>query len=318
MLFKEIFLKKYLDGKQKPEPDAAKSPKPKINHTKIISIINQKGGCGKTTTAINLSACLAEMQYKVLIIDLDPQANASLGLGINTETLKRHIYHVLRGSDFGIFDIICDTHDSFLKIVPSNTLLACSLVDFVNNIGREALLKEHTDKCKGKFDFIFIDCPPSLNLLTVNALTASNGIIIPIQTHYYSLEGMKELFKTIDQIKKCLNLELEIIGILATLFDKRTKLGTAMLGALKDYFKDRMFDTVVHMNSALSEAPVYGKPITVYKSASKGAHDYRELAREVLLRYESGREKEREKEGDTQSDIFDLQRPRIENRTRQL
>lgn len=305
MFFKELFLKKYMEKDKSTNKETA--PPPVAKDTKIISVINQKGGCGKTTTIVNLSACLAEKGYKVLVIDLDPQAHASLGLGIKVEELDRHIYHVLKSSEYHLSDVTHDTYTDLLKVVPTNTLLASSLIDFVNNIGREGLLKEHTDKCKGEYDFIFVDCPPSLNLLTVNALTASTSILVPIQTHYYSLEGMKELFKTIDQVKNRLNPNLEVCGILATLFDRRTKVGRMMLDALKEYFKEKMFNTVIHINSALSEAPIYGKPITQYNPKAKGAEDYRQLAEEILIKYERG-----QKEGRIQSGILDVQVGRVE------
>ncbi len=289
---KELFFKKYTEdevgGPQKIEVPLEEKPL----DTKIISILNQKGGCGKTTTVINLSACLAEMGYKSLIIDLDPQAHSSLGLGIKTENLDKHIYHVLRHPELSIIDVIHDTYSEHLKIAPSNTLLSSSLIDFVNSIGREGLLKEHTDKCRGQFDFILIDCPPSLNLLTINALTASNDIIVPIQTHYYSLEGMKELFKTVDRVKSRLNPQLEIFGILATLYDMRTKVGRTMLSSLKEYFKEKMFDAVIRINSALAEAPIYGKPVIMYDAASRGAQDYKKLAEEILIRYGESRKEQ--------------------------
>ena len=310
MAFKELFLKRYLTQQRSTKEEKAEPERPQITRSKILSVINQKGGCGKTTTVVNLSACLADMQYRTLIIDLDPQAHSSLGVGVNIENLDKHIYHVLKTPEYAISDIILSTYNTYLKVAPTNTLLAASLVELVNSIGREGLLKEHTDKCKASFDFIIIDCPPSLNLLTVNALTASDAIVVPIQTHYYSLEGMKELFRTIEHVKNRLNPGLEICGILPTMYDRRTKVARTMLEALKDYFKEQLFNTVISINSALAEAPIYGKPITEYNPKSKGAHDYKQLAEEILNKYGSRSIEERY----LRDDILDVQQPQVVER----
>lgn len=248
-----------------------------------IAVCNQKGGCAKTTTAINLSACLAQKGYKVLLIDLDPQAHASLGLGIDVENLEKSIYEVLT-NNLSLESIIQRATVDNLDIAAANSILSGAQLELADILGRETVLKIALRKLRlvKNYDFIFLDCSPSLNLITINALVAANSVLIPIQTHYYSLEGMKELFSTIDIIRERLNFELEILGILATLFDTRIKVAHQMLEQIRDYFKDMVFKTVIHNNVKLCEAPIYKKPIHLYDPKSQGAQDYWALSEEVI------------------------------------
>jgi len=248
-----------------------------------IAICNQKGGCAKTTTAINLSACLAQKGYKVLLVDLDPQANASLGLGVDLENLEKSIYDVLV-NNLSLESIIQRTTVGELELAPAISILSGAQLELADILGRETVLKIALRKLRlvKSYDFIFLDCPPSLNLITINALVAANSVLIPIQTHYYSLEGMKELFSTIDIVRERLNFELEILGILATLFDTRTKVSHQMLEQTRDYFKDMVFKTIIHNNVKLCEAPIYKKPIHLYDPKSQGAQDYWALTEEII------------------------------------
>ncbi len=259
----------------------------------IIAIVNQKGGCGKTTTAINLSASLNRRGNKVLLIDLDAQAHASLGLGIESHNSDKTIYEVLTNrGEFKISDVIRNTPLSGLDIVPSNILLSGAEVDLVNVIGRESILRECLNEIKVSYDYIFIDCSPSLSLLAVNALASADSVLIPLQTHYYALEGMKQLFNTVDIVKKRINSELCILGILLTFFDRRTNISKEILRGVRDYFKEKVFKTVININVKLTEAPSAGKPVISYAPNSRGAHDYMELADEVI---EIGRRKEEDR-----------------------
>ena len=253
------------------------------NRNISIAICNQKGGCAKTTTAINLSACLAQIGYKILLIDLDSQAHASLGLGIDVEELKESVYDVLI-NNISLNSIIQRTSVDNLDIAPASSVLSGAQLELADVLGRESVLNIALRKLKliKKYDFIFLDCSPSLNLITINALVAADFILVPIQTHYYSLEGMKELFSTIDIVKERLNFELKILGILATLFDTRTKVSHQMLEQIREYFKEMVFKTVICNNVRLCEAPIYKKPIHLYSPKSQGAKDYRALAEEII------------------------------------
>lgn len=258
-----------------------------INELKntVIAICNQKGGCAKTTTAVNLSAILGEKGYRVLLIDLDPQAHASLGLGVDTEKLERSIYDVLV-NNINLESVIHKTGFKNLDIAPATPVLSGAQLELADILGRETVLKIALRKLRlvNQYDFILIDCSPSLNLITINALTAARFVFVPIQTHYYSLEGMKELFSTIEIVKERLNFELETLGILATLFDMRTKINHQVLAQIRDYFKDVVFNTVIHNNVKLCEAPIYKKPIHIYAPVSKGAMDYGSLSDEFITR----------------------------------
>lgn len=251
--------------------------------TRKIALINQKGGCGKTTTAVNLSACLAELGARVLVVDVDPQAHTTLGFGFRGDELPLTLYHALKATDgISMEQVTQPTYHPNLKLVPSNTLLASLQVELVNLYGRERVLRDRLQQVSSPFHFIFLDCPPSLNLLTVNALTAATEVLIPIQTHYLSLDGMRELFKTIELVRERLNPSLHVSGILATLFDSRTRMNRVMLDTIREYFKEKVFNTVIHMSAVLTEYPMMGQPVIRYAPHTRGAKDYRELAQELL------------------------------------
>lgn len=272
-------------------------PRVELKEALRIAVLNQKGGCGKTTTTINLSACLAEMGYRVLLVDLDPQAHATLGLGIVGDDLEQGVYHLLLRENLSALSVMQPTFHRNFKILPANGLLAAAQMELLALPNRDRLLKERLDTLKDLFDFILMDCPPSLNVLTINALTAASRVIVPIQTQYYSLDGMRELFKTITLVRENSNPNLEILGILPTLFDGRTKMNRAMLEALKEYFHGQVFESVIRLNAALAECPMMGQPVTRYAPGSRGTSDYRQLAEEVLIRAAgTGRSTEHSKE----------------------
>lgn len=251
----------------------------------IIAVTNQKGGCAKTTTAVNLSGCLAHRGFRVLLIDLDPQAHASLGLGIDKDNAQKTIYDVLM-NNVALGDVILSTPIEGLDIAPSNSMLSGAQLELATILGRESVLRIAVKKLllNKDYNFVIFDCNPSLNLVTINALVAADSILIPIQTHYYSLEGMKELFSTIDIVRERLNPELQILGILATLYDTRTKISGKMLEQIREYFKGMVFNTVIRNNVRLCEAPIYKKPIHIYDDHSTGAQDYFSLADEVIAK----------------------------------
>jgi len=251
---------------------------------RVISVVNQKGGCAKTTTAINLSAWLADKKYKVLLIDLDPQAHASLGLGVDVDSLKHSVYHVLTEGR-ALETVIHETCVSGLAIAPANSYLSGAQLDIVGYLGREGILKYALRKLalRTTYDYIVIDCSPSLNLININALAASDYVLVPILPHYYSLEGMRELFQTIDTVKERLNGELELLGILVTLFDTRMRVNHEMIRQIRDYFKELVFDTIIRLNVKLSEAPIHKRPIHLYAPGSRGAYDYFTLSNEVVF-----------------------------------
>jgi len=250
---------------------------------KIVAIANQKGGVGKTTTAVNLAAALAFAELNVLLIDMDPQANATSGLGFTPSKLKASIYDVII-SDTPIESIICDTDIDQLSLAPSRIELTGAEVELVTVISRESRLKRSLKNISDKYDIIIIDCPPSLGLLTINSLTASNSVMIPLQCEYYALEGLSQLINTINLIKDNLNPDLEMEGILLTMYDHRNNLSKEVHSQVKDYFKEKLFNTIIPRNVKLSEAPSYGKPIFSYDIRSKGSESYIELAREILKR----------------------------------
>lgn len=247
-----------------------------------IAIMNQKGGCGKTTTVVNLSAALAEQGYRVLVVDMDPQAHASLGLGITLEHFRRSVRDLLLDRNVTFGDVMRSTQVANLDVLPSSVDLAPAQMDLANLPRGEMALRRALAHVEKKYDFIFIDCPPTLNLLTLNALCYAKKVLIPVQTHYYALEGMKELFKTIETVRARFNSELEILGILATLFDKRVAIAEEMLQELRNYFSATMFEMVIHTNVKLIEAPMVQQPITVYAPQSKAAKDFVGLAEEVV------------------------------------
>lgn len=250
---------------------------------RIIAIANQKGGVAKTTTAINLSACLVELGKKVLLIDLDPQGNATSGCGLNKNRLSVSIYDTLI-NEVPLTEIIRKTEIPGLFVAPAKIELAGAEIELVNLERRENKLSEAITEIAHEYDFIFIDCPPSLGLLTLNALTAATDVLIPVQCEYYALEGLSLLMDTIFRVKKSLNPKLNIFGALLTMFDARTNLSIQVVDEVKKYFKNRVFSTIVPRNVRLSEAPSHGKPIILYDRRSRGAEVYRDLAEEVLER----------------------------------
>ena len=247
---------------------------------KIISIANQKGGVGKTTTSVSLSAILAKKGKKILMIDMDPQGNGTSGLGID-KNVKFSVYDVII-DDVEIENTIKKTEIENLDVCPSNINLAGAEVELVDMEEREQRLKSKLDKIKEKYDYIIIDCPPSLGLVTLNAFTASDSVLIPVQCEYYALEGLGQLINTINLVKKHLNKSLYIEGALLTMYDARTNLSNQVVKEVKRYFEDKVYKVVIPRNVKLSEAPSYGMPITLYDKRSKGAKCYEKLAKEFL------------------------------------
>lgn len=248
---------------------------------KIVSIANQKGGVGKTTTSINLSTILAKKGKKVLIIDADPQGNASSGLGVDREDIELSVYDMLI-NDVSVEEVVKKTNIKNLDICPSNINLAGAEVELVSMMSREHRLKEKLDVIKENYDYIIIDCPPSLGLITLNAFTASDSVLIPVQCEYYALEGLGQLLNTISLVKKHLNKEIEVEGALLTMYDIRTNLSNQVVKEVKKYFNDKVYKNVIPRNVKLSEAPSYGMPISIYDPRSKGAKSYEKFVREFL------------------------------------
>lgn len=248
---------------------------------KTIAIFNQKGGVGKTTTNVNLSACLANLGKKILVIDIDPQGNTTSGFGVDKGSINLSIYDVLI-NDADIKDAIIPTNIDNLNIVPSNTDLAGAEIELTENKNRELTLRSAIEFIKDNYDFIFIDCPPSLGLLTINALVASDSVIIPIQCEYYALEGVSQLMNTIKLVKSSLNPSLEIEGVVLSMFDGRTNLSIQVVDEVKKYFKGKVYTSIIPRNVRLAEAPSHGLSIIEYDPKSKGAEAYVELANEFL------------------------------------
>ena len=250
---------------------------------RIIAVANQKGGVGKSTTAINLSACLAEKGKKVLAIDIDPQGNTTSGLGTDKNAVENTLYELLLG-EAEIKDTIIKDVVENVDLIPSNVNLSGAEIELVGIDNKEYILKEITDKVKDNYDYIIIDCPPSLNMLTINALTAATSVLVPIQCEYYALEGLSQLIHTIDLVKDRLNNNLEIEGVVFTMYDARTNLSLQVVENVKENLQQNIYKTIIPRNVRLAEAPSYGQPITIYDPRSTGAESYRLLAEEVINR----------------------------------
>jgi chromosome partitioning protein len=249
--------------------------------SRIIAIANQKGGVGKTTTAINLSACLAEKHKKVLTIDIDPQGNTSSGLGVDKNKLHNTIYQMIIG-ECSLEECRIQTPIDNLYLLPSNVNLAGAEIELIGIEGREFILKKHVEKVRDEYDFIIIDCPPSLNTLTVNAMTTADSVLVPIQCEFYELEGLTQLMHTINLVKQRLNPSLEMEGVVFTMFDARTNLSLQVVENVKNNLKQNIYKTIIPRNVRLAEAPSHGMPINIYDPKSAGADGYRQLAIEVI------------------------------------
>lgn len=248
---------------------------------KVIAVANQKGGVGKTTTAVNLSSCVAFRNKKVLLIDLDPQGNATTGMGINKNELSQSSYDVLI-NDVSIYDVQICTKQETLKLCPSSIKLAGAEVELVSAISRENKLRDAVEEIKEDYDYIFIDCPPSLGLITLNALTASDTVLVPIQCEFYALEGLTQLMGTVKLVQKHLNKKLLVEGVVMTMFDARTNLSIEVVEEVRRHFGNKVYNTIIPRNVKLSEAPSYGLPIILYDEKSKGSEAYLKLADEFI------------------------------------
>ena len=248
---------------------------------KVIAIANQKGGVGKTTTSVNLAACLGVLEKKVLLVDSDPQANASSGLGINIDNIKFSTYQLLK-HDCNILDAIIITSSPNVDIVPSNIDLVAVEIELVDVKNREYMLKNALDQVTDRYDYILIDCAPSLGLLTLNALTAADSLIIPIQCEYFALEGLAKLLNTVKSVQKIHNDRLDIEGLLLTMYDSRLRLSNQVVEEVQNHFNDMVFETIIQRNVKLGEAPSFGESIINYDVSSKGASNYLSLAKEIL------------------------------------
>ena len=252
---------------------------------RIIAVANQKGGVGKTTTAINLSACLAEVGQKVLTIDLDPQGNTTSGLGVDKNSVEDSVYELMLGES-KIEDCIVETEIEHQSLIASNVNLAGVEIELIDIDGKEYILKKEVEKIAKNYDFVIIDCPPSLNMLTVNALTTAHTVLVPIQCEYYALEGLNQVLKTVNLVKKKLNPHLETEGVVFTMYDARTNLSLEVVESVKKSLSQKIYKTIIPRNVRLAEAPSHGMPINLYDSRSTGAESYRLLAAEVMSRGE--------------------------------
>ncbi|BAQ57845.1 ParA family protein [Lactobacillus acetotolerans] len=251
----------------------------------VISVANQKGGVGKTTTTINLSASIANRGYRVLIVDIDPQGNATSGLGIEKSSIKQDIYNVLI-DEIPLKDTILHTSTKRLDLVPATINLSGAETELISMMARETRLKSALDAVSNDYDFIFIDCPPSLGQLSINAFTASDSILIPVQSEYYAMEGLSQLLNTIRLVQKHFNKDLGVEGVLLTMLDSRTNLGAEVVKEVQSYFDKKVYKTIIPRITKLAEAPSYGQPITEYAPNSRGAEVYDDLAKEVLKNHD--------------------------------
>ncbi len=256
--------------------------------SKIIAIANQKGGVGKTTTSVNLAACLASLGKKVLLVDIDPQGNTTSGLGINKADVSNCIYDVLI-NEVHPQEAMVETSVPGLFVIPATIQLAGAEIELVPTISRELRLKKSLHMVKNQFDYVLIDCPPSLGILTINSLTAADSVLIPIQCEYYALEGLSQLLNTVRLVQKHLNTTLQIEGVLLTMLDARTNLGIQVIEEVKKYFQQKVYQTIIPRNVRLSEAPSHGQAIITYDPRSKGAEVYLELAKEVIMYEQAAR-----------------------------
>jgi chromosome partitioning protein len=255
----------------------------KAHLQKVITLANQKGGVGKTTSAINIAACMAVLEYKTLLIDADPQANATSGVGFDPRVIKTSLYECLV-NEVKPQDIILETETPNLYLLPSHLDLVGAEIELINHPNREKIFKQVLEDVRKDYDFIIIDCSPSLGLITVNALTASDSVIIPVQCEYFALEGLGKLLNTIKIVQTRLNPELEIEGILLTMYDPRLRLSNQVVDEIKKHFENIVYDTIIHRNTRLGEAPSFGKPAIMYDAESKGSVNYMNLVREILQR----------------------------------
>jgi len=262
---------------------------------RLIALVNQKGGCGKTTTAVNLAACLAVNKRRVLVIDLDPQANATVSLGVDPGSLTRTIYQVLvddpgdDGAPTDLLTVIVPSNVPNLALAPASIDLATAELELSARIGRENYLRKKIAPIRDQYDYIIIDTPPSLGLLTLNALVAVEEVIIPIQTHYYALLGMRQLLRTMKVVREEVGHEIEITGVVPTMYDARTSIGKEIIQGIRDYFGDKVFETAIHVNTTLVESSMAGVPVFIHMPTSRGAQEYMSLAKEVMAREKAAR-----------------------------
>ena len=282
----------------------AKKNEVKERRAKIITLANQKGGVGKTTSAINIAASMAVLEYKTLLIDADPQANATSGVGFDPKTIKTSIYECLV-NEVKARDIILETETPNLYLLPSHLDLVGAEIELINQPNRERIMKRVLEELRADYDFIIVDCSPSLGLITVNALTASDSVLIPVQCEYFALEGLGKLLNTIKIVQNRLNPELEIEGILLTMFDPRLRLANQVVEEIRRHFENIVYDTIIHRNTRLGEAPSFGKPAIMYDAESKGSINYMNLVREMVQRHNGTRISEEDKQFNLTPDADD-------------